>query len=123
MPRKNSGMWYEVHPTPVKGDDGGNIVYVRPMSGMKLTMKELEKYCERTYNMRYGEMSRAFDMFLCAAGRYWLHHSRHVCPLYWSDALFCPQAAERVDQGRQAQTAQNASWQGAYLYRGMMAKV
>lgn len=70
MPRKNCGMWYEVHPTPVKGSDGRNLVYVRPKSGMKLTMKELEDYCERTYNMRYGEMSRAFDMFIRAAGRF-----------------------------------------------------
>ena len=28
MPRKNHGMWYEVHPTPVKGVDGKNLVYV-----------------------------------------------------------------------------------------------
>ena len=70
MPRKNSGMWYEVHPTPVKGEDGRNLMYVRPKSGIKLTMKELENYCERTYNMRYGEMSRAFDMFVRAAGRF-----------------------------------------------------
>ena len=35
MPKKNSGMWYEVHPTPVMGDDKRNIVYVRPKSGMK----------------------------------------------------------------------------------------
>ena len=35
MPRKNSGMWYEVHPTPVKGEDGKNLVYVRPKSGQK----------------------------------------------------------------------------------------
>lgn len=70
MPRKNSGMWYEVHPTPVKNSEGKNLVYVRPKSGMKLAMKQLENYCERTYNMRYGEMSRAFDMFIRAASRY-----------------------------------------------------
>ena len=70
MPRKNSGMCYEVHPTPVKGEDGRNLMYVRPKSGMKLTMEQLENYCERTYNMRYGEMSRAFDMFVRAAGRF-----------------------------------------------------
>lgn len=51
MPRKNHGMWYEVHPTPVKDSDGKNLVYVRPKSGQKLTMKQLEDYCERTYNM------------------------------------------------------------------------
>ena len=70
MPRKNSGMWYEVHPTPVKGEDGKNLVYVRPRSGKKLTMKQLEDYCEHNYNLRYGELSRAFDVFVRAAG--WL---------------------------------------------------
>ena len=70
MPRKNSGMWYEVHPTPVKGGDGKNLVYVRPMSGMKLSMKQLEEYCERNNSLRYGELSRAFDVFIRAAGRY-----------------------------------------------------
>ena len=70
MPRKNSGMWYEVHPTPVKGADGKNLVYVRPKSGMKLTMKQLEDYCERSYSLRYGELSRAFDVFVRVAGRF-----------------------------------------------------
>ena len=81
MPRKNYGMWYEVHPTPVKGDDGRNIVYVRPKSGMKLTMKQLENYCERTYNLRYGEMSRAFDMFIRAAGRFLAEDYRIETPI------------------------------------------
>ena len=81
MPRKNSGMWYEVHPTPVKGGDGRNIVYVRPKSGMKLSMKQLENYCERTYNLRYGEMSRAFDMFIRAAGRFLAEGYRIDTPL------------------------------------------
>ena len=63
-------MWYEVHPTPVKGEDGKNLVYVRPKSGMKLTMKQLENYCERNYALRYGELSRAFDVFTRVAGRF-----------------------------------------------------
>ena len=70
MPRKNKGMWYEVHPTPVKGKDGKNLVYVRPQSGMKLSMKQLEEYGERMNYLRYGELSRAFDSFLRVAGRY-----------------------------------------------------
>lgn len=33
---------------------------------MKLTMKELENYCERTYNMHYGEMTpRAGRVYPC----------------------------------------------------------
>ena len=63
-------MWYEVHPTPVKGEDGRNIVYVRPKSGMKLNMKQLEEYCERMNYLRYGELSRAMDAFVRAAGRF-----------------------------------------------------
>ena len=57
MPRKNHGMWYEVHPTPVKGENGKNLVYVRPKSGLKLSMKELEEYCNRHYSLRYGELN------------------------------------------------------------------
>ena len=70
MPRKNSGMWYEVHPTPIKGSDGRNLMYVRPKSGQKLTMRQLEDYCERINALRYGELSRAFDAFIRAAGRF-----------------------------------------------------
>jgi len=69
MPRKNKGMWYEVHPTPVKGSDGKNLVYVRPKSGQKITMKELEEYCEHESALRYGELTRAFDVFIRVAGR------------------------------------------------------
>ena len=63
-------MWYEVHPTPVKGADGKNLVYVRPKSGLKLSMSELEDYCEGMNSLRYGELSRAFDAFIRAAGRF-----------------------------------------------------
>ena len=70
MPRKNCGMWYEVHPTPVKGEDGKNLVYVRPKSGQKLTMKELEENCEDYNALRYGELSRSFDALIRVAGRF-----------------------------------------------------
>ena len=63
-------MWYEVHPTPVKGEDGKNLVYVRPKSGLKLTMRQLEEQCERYNALRYGELSRAFDAFIRVAGRF-----------------------------------------------------
>ena len=67
MPRKKDGMLFEVHPTPVKGKDGKNIVYVRPAMHYKLTMKGLEDFCNRNYHSPYGEMMRAFDYFLRAA--------------------------------------------------------
>lgn len=62
-------MWYEVHPTPIKGADGKNLVYVRPKSGMKMDMKEFEDFCEGMNYLRYGELSRAFEVFIRAAGR------------------------------------------------------
>ena len=61
-------MLFEVHPTPVKGKDGRNIVYVRPAEHDKLSMKGLEDFCNRNYHSYYGELSRAFDYFLRAAG-------------------------------------------------------
>ena len=67
MPRKKDGMLFEVHPTPATGKDGKNIVYVRPLSGMKMTMKELEEVCSQDFGLRYGELSRAFGVFLQAA--------------------------------------------------------
>ena len=70
MPRKNHGMWYEVHTTPMKGADGKNLVYVRPKSGLKFDMKQLEEYCERTNYLRYGELTRALDAFVRAASRF-----------------------------------------------------
>ncbi len=63
-------MWYEVHPTPAKGEDGKNLVYVRPKSGLKISMKQLEDYCESSHSLRYGELSRAFDVFIRAASRF-----------------------------------------------------
>ena len=68
MPRKKDGMLFEVHPTPAKGKDGKNIVYVRPAMHYKLTMQGLEDFCNRNYHSPYGEMMRAFDYFLRAAG-------------------------------------------------------
>ena len=68
MPKKKDGMLFEVHPTPAKGRDGKNIVYVRPAMNHKVTMQGLEDFCNRNYNSPYGEMMRAFDYFLRAAG-------------------------------------------------------
>lgn len=68
MPRKKDGLPYEVHPTPAKGQDGRNIVYVRPASGMKVDMKELEAFCRRNgYGLREGELSLVFGAFMRVA--------------------------------------------------------
>lgn len=68
MPRKKDGMKFVVQPTPVKGKDGKNIVYVRPAEKHKITMNELEDFCCSNYRSRYGELTTAFSYFLRAAG-------------------------------------------------------
>ena len=68
MPRKKDGMPFEVHPTPAIGKDGKNIVYAKPAMRVKLTMQGVEDFCSRNYGLRFGELSRAFDVFLRAAG-------------------------------------------------------
>lgn len=67
MPTKKDGMLFEIHPTPAKGKDGKNILYVKPVSGQKLSIEGLEDFCSRNYNAPFGELSRAFNLFLRAA--------------------------------------------------------
>ena len=44
MPKKKTGFLYEVHPSPMKGKDGRNIVYARPAKGLKLDIDAVDGY-------------------------------------------------------------------------------
>jgi hypothetical protein len=68
MPRKKSGFLYEVHPTPAKGKDGGNIVYARPARGMKMSIEDVDDYCATHHCLRRGELKLAMEEFVKAAG-------------------------------------------------------
>ncbi len=70
MPRKQDGMPFEVHPSPMKGKDGKNLLYVRPRSGQKVTMRQLDEYCAQHYALRPGELTRSFNAFIQATGYY-----------------------------------------------------
>ncbi len=59
MPRKTNGMPFEIHPTPMKGKDGKNILYVRPQSGLKISLEDIDDYCSRHYALRPGELTRS----------------------------------------------------------------
>lgn len=68
MPKKKRGMLYEVHPTPAKGKDGKNIVYVKPVSGQRLSLQAVEDFCSRNhYGLRDGELTMVFNVFIDAA--------------------------------------------------------
>jgi hypothetical protein len=68
MPRKKTGFLYEVHPTPAKGKDGGNIVYAKPAKGRKLSIEAVDDYCARHHSLRSGELKLAMEEFVKAAG-------------------------------------------------------
>lgn len=70
MPRKKDGMPFEIHPSPMKGKDGKNILYVRPRSGQKISMEQLDDYCAQHYALRPGELTRSFNAFIQATGYY-----------------------------------------------------
>ncbi|MBR1415395.1 MAG: hypothetical protein IJ570_05980 [Prevotella sp.] len=67
MPRKKNGFLYEVHPTPAKGRDGGNIVYARPARGMKMSIDAVDSYCADHHCLRSGELKLVMEEFLKAA--------------------------------------------------------
>ena len=67
MPKKKSGFPYEVHPTPMKGKDGKNIVYAKPARGLKFSIEGLDDYCTRHYALRGGELELVLKTFLKAA--------------------------------------------------------
>ena len=68
MPRKKTGFLYEVHPTPAKGSDGGNIVYAKPAKGRKLSIEAVDDYCARHNCLKSGELKLAMEEFMKAAG-------------------------------------------------------
>ena len=70
MPRKKDGMPFEVHPTPATNADGRHLMYVRPKSGMKVTLRYLDEYCANNYAMRSGELRRALDVFMQASAEF-----------------------------------------------------
>lgn len=63
MARKEDGMQFEVHPTPLKDKKGNNYVCVKPRTFNHRTMEDIDDYCSRHFAMRPGEMTRAFNAF------------------------------------------------------------
>jgi hypothetical protein len=81
MPIKKDGLLFELHPSPAKGSDGRNILYARPVSGRKITMEQIDAYCAKWYGIRSYELTRAFEVFLQAAGQYLAQGYRIETPL------------------------------------------
>lgn len=64
-------MPFEAHPSPMKDENGKNLLYVKPQSGLKMTLEDVEAWCLGRNALRNGDMQRIFDAFQDGAG-YWM---------------------------------------------------
>lgn len=77
MPRKTNGIEFELHPGPKHDEEGKPLLYARPASGRKKTLKQLDVFCAEYRGMQKGEMERLFNVFLDVAGN-WLSQGYRV---------------------------------------------
>ena len=65
MPRKKSGMPFEVYPTPMKGKDGRNILFARPAGGRfkRITEEEIDNYVAKYSLLNRGQLKLVFEEF------------------------------------------------------------
>ena len=77
MPRKTNGIVFELHPGPKHDEEGRPLLYARPASGQKKTMKQLDDFCAEYRNLQKGEMERLFNLFIDVAGS-WLAQGYRV---------------------------------------------
>lgn len=63
MPRKTDGMFFELHPRPTKGEDGKPLLYARPASSYKKTMKDV-KNSFKVRGLNSAMIDVAFETFM-----------------------------------------------------------
>ena len=99
MPRKTNGIVFELHPGPKHDEEGRPLLYARPASGQKKTMKQLDDFCAEYRNLQKGEMERLFNLFLDVAGR-WLSQGYRVETPIGSFALKLKLTGDHSDPDR-----------------------
>ena len=65
MPRKKSGMPFEVYPTPVKGKNGRNILFAKPAGGplMRITEEQIDNYVAKYSLLNRGQLKLVLEEF------------------------------------------------------------
>ena len=71
MPRKKNGMPFEAHPSPMKSENGENLLYVKPKSGLKMSLEDIETWSSGRNAIHKGDMERVFSAFIDSAA-YWM---------------------------------------------------
>lgn len=77
MPRKLSGMNFEIHPSPMKNSEGKNLLYVRPLQGQQITIDELDEFCSKHAGLPRNTLSTVFNYF-CSACAEFLADGRRI---------------------------------------------
>ena len=96
MPRKTDGILFELHPGPMKDQDGQPLLYVRPAKGYKKSMNELENYCETYHYIPQGEVRRVLDVVQKTVGK-WLSKGYRVDTPFGSFAPRLKMLGEHTD--------------------------
>ena len=81
MPRKTNGMFFELHPSPMKGEDGKLLLYARPAGDRKVTMREVDDTCAQYKGMVKGQMTIDFETFIDVCRRWMGEGYRIETPL------------------------------------------
>lgn len=80
MPRKDKGMFFELHPGPQKDKDGKPLLYARPAAPNKRTMKDVKNFCAFR-GINSGMIDVAFDTFMDICSKWMAEGYRVETPL------------------------------------------
>lgn len=89
MPKKENGMPFELHPSPMKDAEGRNILYAIPMQRLSITLEELDDYCCTNSGLSRNQLVSVFNYFVNAAAQHMAHGERIVTPM----GTFAPRLA------------------------------
>lgn len=109
MPRKNSGMPFELHPSPMKNDDGENLLYVRPMQGRSIDIEGIDEHCNINSGLPHHTLSSVFNYFCSACAEFLADGKRIETPM----GVFSPRLALKGEFTDPAQVhADDVEWRG-----------
>lgn len=89
MPKKETGMPFEVHPSPMKNAEGRNLLYAIPMQRLSTTLDELDDFCCTNSGLSRNQLVSVFNYFVNAAAQHLARGERIVTPM----GTFAPRLA------------------------------
>ena len=63
-------MAFELHPSPMKNDEGENLLYVKPMKGKNVTLDELDQHCTENSGLTRHTLTSVFNYFATACAEF-----------------------------------------------------